>query len=76
MKLIDPSIEIITPLNGEEILKHVEKAIRNCYRSDDKICDGSSNKLVKTILDSHHQGEHHENNNEFVRRVIFIQPNF
>ena len=54
MKLIDPSIEIITPLNGEEILKHVEKAIRNCYKSEDKTCDGSANKLVKTILDSHH----------------------
>src|SRR6478736_2999262 len=54
MKLINPSIEIITPLDGDKILKHVEVAIRNCYKSEDKIADGSANKLVKTILDSHH----------------------
>jgi thymidylate synthase (FAD) len=54
MKLIDPSIEIMSPINGEEILKHIELAIRNCYKSEDKICDGSDQKLIKTILDSHH----------------------
>jgi len=54
MKLIDPSIEIMSPINGEEILKHIELAIRNCYKSEDKICEGSDKKLIKTILDSHH----------------------
>lgn len=54
MKLIDPSVEILTEINGTEILKHVEKAIRNCYKSEDKTTDESHLKLVKTILDSHH----------------------
>jgi thymidylate synthase (FAD) len=54
MKLIDPSIEIITPLNGKEILQHIELAIRNCYKSEDKVTDDSYLRLVKTILDSHH----------------------
>ena len=54
MKLIDPSVEIITPLNGKEILQHVELAIRNCYKSEDKTTDDSYLRLVKTILDSHH----------------------
>lgn len=54
MKLVDPSIEIISDINGEQILKHIEIAIRNCYKSEDKICEGSDKKLIKTILDSHH----------------------
>jgi len=54
MKLINPSIQVISPLNGEEILRHCELAIRNCYKSEDKIGTDSHKKLVQTILDSHH----------------------
>lgn len=54
MKLIDPSIEIMTPLNGVEIAKHIEKAIRNCYKSEDLTTDESYKVLIKKILDSHH----------------------
>jgi thymidylate synthase (FAD) len=54
MKLINPSVTIETDLNGEFILRHVEKAIRNCYKSEDKIGEDSHKKLIKTILDSHH----------------------
>lgn len=37
MKLIKPYYEIITPINGEEILKQIELAARTCYKSEDKI---------------------------------------
>jgi thymidylate synthase (FAD) len=37
MKLIKPSYEIITPINGEEILKQIELAARTCYKSETKI---------------------------------------
>jgi len=37
MKLIKPSYQIITPINGEEILKQIELAARTCYQSDGKI---------------------------------------
>lgn len=37
MKLIKPYTEIITPINGEEILKEIELAARTCYKSEDKI---------------------------------------
>ena len=37
MKLIKPYYEIITPINGEEILKHIELAARTCYKSEGKI---------------------------------------
>ena len=37
MILIKPSFEIVTPINGEEILKHIELAARTCYKSEGKI---------------------------------------
>lgn len=37
MKLIKASYEIITPINGEEILKQIELAARTCYKSEEKI---------------------------------------
>lgn len=37
MRLIKPYYEIITPINGEEILKQIELAARTCYKSEGKI---------------------------------------
>ena len=37
MKLIKPYYEIITPINGEQILKQIEFAARTCYKSEGKI---------------------------------------
>ena len=37
MKLIKAHYEIMTPINGEEILKQIELAARTCYKSEDKI---------------------------------------
>jgi len=37
MKLIKQSFEIITPINGEEILKQIELAARTCYKSEGRI---------------------------------------
>lgn len=37
MKLIKPSTEILTNINGEQILKDIEIAARTCYKSEDKI---------------------------------------
>jgi thymidylate synthase (FAD) len=54
MKLINPSVEIITPLDGTAILKHIEYATRTCYKSNDKTTHDSHLKLIKTILDSAH----------------------
>ena len=54
MKLINPSFEIISKLDGEEILRHCEIAVRNCYKSEDKIGDDSHTRVIKTVVDSHH----------------------
>lgn len=37
MKLIKPYYQILTPINGEEILKQIELAARTCYQSEGKI---------------------------------------
>nr|DAE26374.1 MAG TPA: Thymidylate synthase thyX [Myoviridae sp. ctQ6D10] len=35
MKIISPSFEILTPLDGQAILKHIELCGRVCYKSED-----------------------------------------
>lgn len=37
MKLIKASYKILTPIDGEKILKQIELAARTCYKSNDKI---------------------------------------
>jgi hypothetical protein len=54
MKLINPSVELITDIDGEAVLRHIEHATRVCYDSNDKVNEESHLKLLKTILDSHH----------------------
>jgi thymidylate synthase (FAD) len=55
MKLIKPYTEILTPINGEEILKTIEKVARTCYKSEDKITDESAPKLVKALIERGHE---------------------
>ena len=46
MNIIDSSVEIITPINQEEVLRTLEKCGRVCYKSEDKIEDGSAEKFI------------------------------
>lgn len=55
MKIIEPKVEIITPINGEEILKHLETVGRVCYKSEDKIANESANKFVEGIIKRGHE---------------------
>lgn len=54
MRLIRPSYEILTDVNGLEMLKQIERAGRTCYKSEDKITDDSCVKFVKNILKRRH----------------------
>jgi thymidylate synthase (FAD) len=54
MKIIPASIEILTPLNGDYILKHIERCGRVCYKSEDKIADGSAEKFIAGIIKRDH----------------------
>ena len=54
MKFVKPGYTIMTEINGEEMLKHVEKVGRICYKSEDKITEGSHQKFVKMLIDRGH----------------------
>ena len=55
MKLIKPSYEILEQPSGlEGIYKHIEYAGRTCYRSHDKITEGSAKAFVDRMIKSGH----------------------
>ena len=55
MKIIKPSFIIETPIDGESILKLIEKAGRTAYKTEDKITADSAKTFVKKILDMGHE---------------------
>ena len=55
MRLIKPSFEVITNIQGLEILKKIELAGRTCYKSEDKITEDSAPKFVQMILNRGHE---------------------
>lgn len=55
MKLIKSSFEILPQAPGlEGIYKQIELAGRNCYKSEDKICEGSDIKMVDNLIKRGH----------------------
>ena len=54
MQVIKAGYEIMDPLNGAEILKKIEKVARVCYKSEDKITEGSAEKMVRALVKSNH----------------------
>jgi thymidylate synthase (FAD) len=55
MKLIKPSFEILEQENGlEGIYKQIEKVGRTCYKSEDKIAEGSAKPFVDRMIKSGH----------------------
>ena len=54
MKTIKQSYELLDEINGEEILKRIEKIARVCYKSEDKITENSCFKFVKMLVDKGH----------------------
>ena len=55
MKIIQASVEVLTPINGEEILKHIEKIGRVCYKSENSITPDSSKKFVADLIKRGHE---------------------
>lgn len=55
MQIIKAGYEILDPLNGEEILKKIERVARVCYKSEDKIGEGTAEKMVKALVKSKHE---------------------
>lgn len=55
MKIIEPKVELINPIPYRDLLSTVEIAGRTCYKSEDKITDGSAEKFVRNILKRGHE---------------------
>jgi len=55
MKIIKPSVEFMEPVDGSEILRKIERIGRVCYKSEDKITDGSAERFVRSIIKSGHE---------------------
>ncbi|MDR2650004.1 MAG: FAD-dependent thymidylate synthase [Clostridiales bacterium] len=55
MKVIEPSIEIISEINGTNILKAIEKAGRTCYKSEGNITDASAPAFVRRLIEREHE---------------------
>lgn len=55
MKLINPSVELITQEAGiEGIYKQIERVARTCYKSEDHITEGSAKPFVDRLVKSGH----------------------
>jgi thymidylate synthase (FAD) len=55
MKIIQPSIEILTPIDGDYILKFLEQCGRTCYKSEDKITADSAKRFVRNLIKRGHE---------------------
>ena len=55
MKIIKPYTEIVDKINGQEILKKIEMCGRVCYKSENKINEGSAEKFVANIIKRGHE---------------------
>lgn len=55
MQIIKAGYEILDLLNGEEILKKIERVARVCYKSEDKIGEGTAEKMVRALVKSKHE---------------------
>ena len=55
MQIIDPYVELESEINGEEILKKIEKIGRVCYKSEDRITDESAKIFIESLLKRGHE---------------------
>lgn len=55
MKIIPAGCEILTPIDGADILRRIESAGRVCYKSEGAITDGSAKRFVAGIIRRGHE---------------------
>lgn len=68
MKIINQRFEILTPLDGYKILKHLELCGRVCYKSEKDITSKSCVEFVKRIIQKRHESvlEHYSFSVRFI----------
>lgn len=55
MQIVKAGYEIMDPLDGAEILKKIERVARVCYKSEDKITEGSAESMVRALVKRGHE---------------------
>lgn len=55
MRIIKPGYEILTPIDGAAILRHIEACGRVCYKSEDRITAQSAPAFVAGIIKRGHE---------------------
>lgn len=55
MKIINADVQFISPIDGAMILKRLEECGRVCYKSEDKITEGSAEKFIAGIIKRGHE---------------------
>ena len=55
MRIVPSSYEILTPINGKEILQHIERCGRTCYQSFEKTGEDTYLRFAKHIVSRHHE---------------------
>ena len=54
MNIVKRNVELVSKQSYEEMIKENELAIRNCYKSEDKITDDSAERMVRMMINSGH----------------------
>lgn len=56
VKIIEPKVEIITEIDGDKILKTIERAARTCYKSEGNITEDTSSavKMISKLIELGH----------------------
>jgi thymidylate synthase (FAD) len=54
MKIIEPSFKIENDIDGDSIIKLIERAGRTAYKSEDRITIDSAKQFVRKIIESGH----------------------
>ena len=55
MKIINPSVQLEDEIDGQAILKKLERIGRTCYKSEGNITEDSAERFVKTIIKNGHE---------------------
>ena len=55
MQIIQPSVEIMSAVDGQEILRHLEIVGRTCYKSEGLITDTSAETFVRKLIARGHE---------------------
>lgn len=55
MRIIKAGVELITPIDGDVVMKRLETCGRVCYKSEDKITEESAEKFLAGIIRRGHE---------------------